>query len=85
MIGGLVFMFRLSWQMTLITFIVLPLITVVSKAYGSYYDVRFHNTALLCKFMRTEIERKSANYARPIERGRRRGTIDNAYCTKFCE
>ena len=38
MIGSLVFMFKLSWQMTTITFVVLPLITIVSKVYGAYYE-----------------------------------------------
>lgn len=39
MIGSLIFMFRLSWQMTLITFIVLPLITIVSQIYGAFFEV----------------------------------------------
>ena len=42
-VGGLAFMFKMSWQMSLITFIAMPLITIVSKIYGNYYDV-----CLLC-------------------------------------
>jgi ABC-type multidrug transport system fused ATPase/permease subunit len=39
LIGSLVMMFRLSWQMTTLTFIVLPLITIISKIYGDFFEV----------------------------------------------
>ena len=31
-------MVKISWQMTLVTFIAVPLFTVVNKSYGVYYD-----------------------------------------------
>lgn len=33
----LVFMFKASWRLTIITFIVIPLIILVCKVYGAYY------------------------------------------------
>ncbi|KAK6190801.1 hypothetical protein SNE40_002588 [Patella caerulea] len=37
-IGVIVFMFRISWRMSLVTFAGLPIIFVVSKIYGNYYE-----------------------------------------------
>ncbi len=33
----LVFMFKASWRLTIITFILIPLIILVCKVYGAYY------------------------------------------------
>lgn len=40
LLGSLVFMCSLSWRLTLVTFIVIPPIGVITKLYGDYYDVR---------------------------------------------
>ncbi|XP_077995651.1 ABC-type oligopeptide transporter ABCB9-like [Glandiceps talaboti] len=37
LIGYLVIMFKLSWQLTIVTLIGIPLVAVVSKFYGKYY------------------------------------------------
>ncbi|ESO84652.1 hypothetical protein LOTGIDRAFT_179605 [Lottia gigantea] len=37
-IGVIVFMFKLSWKMSLVTFAGLPIIIIVSKYYGTYYE-----------------------------------------------
>lgn len=39
--GSLIFMFSLSWRLTIVTFIAVPIIFLVSKVYGVYYDVSF--------------------------------------------
>jgi ATP-binding cassette subfamily B (MDR/TAP) protein 9 len=39
--GSLIFMFSLSWRLSMVTFIAIPIIFLVSKVYGVYYDVRF--------------------------------------------
>ncbi|KAE9550301.1 hypothetical protein FO519_006491 [Halicephalobus sp. NKZ332] len=36
--GSLIFMFTLSWRLSMVTFIAVPLIFLVSKVYGVYYD-----------------------------------------------
>lgn len=33
----LVFMFKASWRLTIITFILIPIIILVCKVYGAYY------------------------------------------------
>ncbi|KAI1703534.1 ABC transporter transmembrane region domain-containing protein [Ditylenchus destructor] len=38
LVGSLMFMFSLSWRLTLVTFIAVPIIFLVSKVYGVYYD-----------------------------------------------
>uniref|UniRef100_H2YGY8 Uncharacterized protein n=1 Tax=Ciona savignyi TaxID=51511 RepID=H2YGY8_CIOSA len=38
-IGVCIFMFALSWRLSVVTFLGLPLIFMVSKVYGSYYKV----------------------------------------------
>lgn len=38
LIGSLIFMFFLSWRLTLVTFIAIPPIAFVTKLYGSYFD-----------------------------------------------
>lgn len=37
-VGSMLFMMKLSWKLSLITFIVVPIIFVVTKIFGSYYD-----------------------------------------------
>lgn len=37
--GVVVFMFSLSWQLSLVTFMGFPIIMVVSNIYGKYYKV----------------------------------------------
>jgi ABC-type multidrug transport system fused ATPase/permease subunit len=41
LVGSLAFMFALSWRLTLITFVAVPVIGLISKLYGSYYEVYF--------------------------------------------
>jgi|UniRef100_A0AC35EXM9 ATP-binding cassette subfamily B (MDR/TAP) protein 9 len=36
--GSLIFMFSLSWRLSMVTFIAIPIIFLVSKVYGVYYD-----------------------------------------------
>uniref|UniRef100_A0A7E4UMG2 ABC-type antigen peptide transporter n=1 Tax=Panagrellus redivivus TaxID=6233 RepID=A0A7E4UMG2_PANRE len=36
--GSMAFMFSLSWRLTMVTFIAIPIIFLVSKVYGVYYD-----------------------------------------------
>ncbi|GMS98706.1 hypothetical protein PENTCL1PPCAC_20881 [Pristionchus entomophagus] len=38
LVGSLIFMFTLSWRLSMITFIAVPIIFLVSKVYGVYYD-----------------------------------------------
>lgn len=33
----LVFMFRASWRLSVITFIIIPAIILITKVYGAYY------------------------------------------------
>lgn len=44
LLGSLVFMFALSWRLSLITFIAVPIVGFLTKVYGAYYDVslKFH-------------------------------------------
>uniref|UniRef100_A0AC35UGF0 Arginyl-tRNA synthetase n=1 Tax=Rhabditophanes sp. KR3021 TaxID=114890 RepID=A0AC35UGF0_9BILA len=37
-VGSMIFMMNLSWKLSLITFIVVPIIFVITKIFGSYYD-----------------------------------------------
>ena len=41
MIGSFVVMVSMSWRLTLLTFVATPVIMLVAKLYGVYYDVRF--------------------------------------------
>lgn len=41
LIGSVIFMFSLSWRLSMVTLIAIPLIFLISKVYGVYYDVRF--------------------------------------------
>ncbi|KAH7726669.1 ATP-binding cassette sub-family B member 9 isoform 5 [Aphelenchoides avenae] len=38
LVGSLIFMFSLSWRLSMVTFIAVPIIFLVSKVYGVYYD-----------------------------------------------
>jgi len=38
-VGVIFFMMKLSWRLTIVTFIGLPCIMVVSEIYGNYYKV----------------------------------------------
>ncbi|CAJ0594133.1 unnamed protein product [Cylicocyclus nassatus] len=38
LLGSMIFMMTLSWRLSLITFILVPIIFVASKIFGSYYD-----------------------------------------------
>lgn len=40
LVGSMLFMMVLSWRLSLVTFIVVPIIFVASKIFGTYYDVR---------------------------------------------
>lgn len=39
LLGSLIFMSTLSWRLSLVTFIVVPVVGFVTKVYGAYYDV----------------------------------------------
>uniref|UniRef100_A0A7E4VW94 ATP-binding cassette sub-family B member 9 n=1 Tax=Panagrellus redivivus TaxID=6233 RepID=A0A7E4VW94_PANRE len=38
LLGSLLFMVTISWRLTMVTFIAVPLVGFISKAYGAYYD-----------------------------------------------
>ncbi|CEF68553.1 ATP-binding cassette sub-family B member 9 [Strongyloides ratti] len=38
MIGSFIFMFTMSWRLSLVTFILIPLVGFITNVYGSYYD-----------------------------------------------
>ncbi|PAV80705.1 hypothetical protein WR25_03311 [Diploscapter pachys] len=38
LIGGVIFMFILSWRLAMVTFIAVPFIGLITKLYGAYYD-----------------------------------------------
>uniref|UniRef100_A0AC35U5V0 ATP-binding cassette sub-family B member 9 n=1 Tax=Rhabditophanes sp. KR3021 TaxID=114890 RepID=A0AC35U5V0_9BILA len=38
LIGALIFMFYMSWRLTLVTFILIPVVGFITKVYGAYYD-----------------------------------------------
>jgi len=40
LVGSLIFMFLLSWRLTVVTFTAVPIIFLISKVFGVYYDVR---------------------------------------------
>ena len=40
-VGVVIFMFNLSWRMSVVTLIGLPCIMAVSKVYGSKFKVRY--------------------------------------------
>ncbi|CAD5209630.1 unnamed protein product [Bursaphelenchus okinawaensis] len=44
LIGSLIFMFQLSWKLTMITFIAVPPLMLFSKYYGSYYETLSEKT-----------------------------------------
>jgi len=38
-VGVCIFMFKLSWRLSMITVVGLPVIMTVSKVYGDFYEV----------------------------------------------
>lgn len=40
-VGALIVMFQLSWRLSFVTFIIIPLIGFVSRIYGTYFAVSF--------------------------------------------
>ncbi|EYB98532.1 hypothetical protein Y032_0130g1524 [Ancylostoma ceylanicum] len=44
LLGSMIFMMTLSWRLSLITFILVPIIFVASKIFGSYYDILSERT-----------------------------------------
>lgn len=46
LVGSLIFMFSLSWRLSMVTFIAVPIIFLVSKVYGVYYDVRITSSGM---------------------------------------
>uniref|UniRef100_A0A158P6A9 ABC-type antigen peptide transporter n=1 Tax=Angiostrongylus cantonensis TaxID=6313 RepID=A0A158P6A9_ANGCA len=44
LLGSMIFMMTLSWRLSLITFILVPIIFVASKIFGSYYDLLSERT-----------------------------------------
>lgn len=47
--GSMIFMFMLSWRLSLVTFIAVPIIFLASKIFGTYYDVKCLNIHLVGK------------------------------------
>jgi len=47
LVGSILMMISLSWRMTMLIFIILPVIAIISKVYGKYYDVSWSLDALL--------------------------------------
>ena len=47
-IGVSVFMFALSWRMSVVTFMGLPLVIGLSKMYGLYYKVKWFGVIIFC-------------------------------------
>ncbi|VDO81429.1 unnamed protein product [Onchocerca flexuosa] len=41
LIGAMVFMITLSWRLSLVNFIIVPVVAFVTNVYGAYYDVSF--------------------------------------------
>lgn len=39
LIGSIVFMVTISWRLTFVTFVCVPVAGFATKAYGAYYDV----------------------------------------------
>jgi len=39
-VGVCIFMFKLSWRLSMITVVGLPVIMAISKIYGEFYGVR---------------------------------------------
>ncbi|VDK75519.1 unnamed protein product [Litomosoides sigmodontis] len=44
LLGSLIFMSTLSWRLSLVTFIVVPVVGFVTKVYGAYYDLLTEKT-----------------------------------------
>ncbi|EJD75434.1 ABC transporter, variant [Loa loa] len=44
LLGSLVFMATLSWRLSLVTFIIVPVVGFVTKVYGAYYDLLTEKT-----------------------------------------
>lgn len=45
--GSMLFMMALSWKLSLVPFIVVPIIILASKIFGVYYDVSYSSEYLL--------------------------------------
>lgn len=41
LVGALVIMFALSWRLTMVTFMIVPVVAFATRLYGLNYDVRF--------------------------------------------
>lgn len=41
LIGSMIFMVTISWRLTFVTFICVPLAGFITKTYGAYYDVGY--------------------------------------------
>uniref|UniRef100_A0A0R3RVW7 ATP-binding cassette sub-family B member 9 n=1 Tax=Elaeophora elaphi TaxID=1147741 RepID=A0A0R3RVW7_9BILA len=44
LLGSLIFMSTLSWRLSLVTFIIIPVVGFVTKVYGAYYDLLTEKT-----------------------------------------
>ncbi|VIO95856.1 ABC transporter family protein [Brugia malayi] len=44
LLGSLVFMITLSWRLSLVTFIIVPVVGFITKVYGAYYDLLTEKT-----------------------------------------
>uniref|UniRef100_A0A1I7UJF5 ABC-type antigen peptide transporter n=1 Tax=Caenorhabditis tropicalis TaxID=1561998 RepID=A0A1I7UJF5_9PELO len=44
LLGSMIFMMKLSWRLSLVTFILVPIIFVASKIFGTYYDLLSERT-----------------------------------------
>ena len=63
-VGFFVFMFGLSWRLTLVTLMGFPFIAVVSKVYGEYYKVGTHarTHTHMCTWTTTRWARMQRNW-----------------------
>ena len=60
--GSLIFMFSLSWRLSVVTFIAVPIIFLISKVFGVYYDV-----SILYSFTDNHVDcRKSRKTAKTV-------------------
>jgi ATP-binding cassette subfamily B (MDR/TAP) protein 9 len=53
-IGFFIFMFGISWKLTLVTIMGFPFIAVISKVYGEYYKVHARTSKHTLKWTKTQ-------------------------------
>lgn len=58
--GHFVFMFGMSWKLTLVAIMGFPFIGLVSQLYGEYYKVRMFVRHILLKSVQKKVKKKNA-------------------------